>query len=99
MAPPLKSDSGKTYLFDDPANQWRMLRVANASHNVSYVEWDPVFLFKDIAFHAFYDLNKDPYEQENLYQQLPTDQQRIWHDELDREFNCRGHHGTATDCS
>jgi len=68
--PPLKSASGETYLFDDPDNQWRMLRVANSTHNVSYVEWDPKFLFKDVAFHAFYDLKSDPYEQVNLFGSL-----------------------------
>lgn len=62
MNPPDKSHSGVRYSFDNPLNQWRSLRVANSTHNVSFVEWDPKFEFKDIAFSALFDINVDPFQ-------------------------------------
>ena len=60
--PPNTSDSGIRYSFDNPLNQWRSLRVANATHNMSYVEWDKDFVFDHIDFAALFDLNADPYQ-------------------------------------
>merc|ERR1740130_1215373 len=58
--PPRESASGVTYTFDNPDNQWRMLRVANASHNFSFVEWDPKFVFDTVVFSALFDVSADP---------------------------------------
>ena len=96
---PSKSASGGSYNFDNPYNQWRQLRVANATHNVSFVEWDPLFLFEKVAFAALWDVSADPYQQHNLWPTLRDDEQAIWHAELEKEFACAGHHGRATDCS
>merc|ERR1711916_4471 len=27
-------------IYDEPQNQWRMLRVINETHDIAYVEWD-----------------------------------------------------------
>lgn len=92
VTPPLDA-SGKNYTFDNPSNQWRMLRVENATHNISFIEWDPRFEFHNVSFRAFYDLTSDPFETSNLWYQdesfTPLDR-RAWQDELKRAFSCRG---------
>ena len=97
--PPLASESGVQYTFDNPANQWRMLRVANATHNVSFVEWDPAFRFERIAFRALWDVSADPFQLANLWPTLPPAEQAAWRAELEAEFGCAGHHGRPSDCS
>ena len=97
--PPLRSESGAEYLFDNPSNQWRMLRVLNATHNVSFVEWDPAFRFDVVNFSAYFDLSADPWQLHNSWPALAPDEQAAWRAELAREFACRGHHGRDTDCS
>ena len=97
--PPLKSESGVTYTFDNPQNQWRMLRVANATHNVSFVEWDPAFEFQTVAFSALWHVTADPFQQDNVWERLGPAEHAAWHAELETEFACQGHHGVATDCS
>ena len=96
---PSSSASGGEYNFDNPSNQWRQLRVANATHNVSFVEWDPAFVFDTVAFAALWDVTADPYQQHNLWPALGEAERASWHAELDKEFACAGHHGRATDCS
>ena len=97
--PPNASAGGVTYTFDNPDNQWRMLRVANATHNVSFVEWDPDFYFKSVAFSALFDLAADPFQQTNLWPNTSAAERAAWHAELEKEFGCHGHHGTESDCS
>jgi hypothetical protein len=97
--PPDTSASGVTYTFDNPDNQWRMLRVANATHNVSFVEWDPDFYFKAVAFSALFDLAADPYQSTNLWPNTSAASRAAWHAELEKEFTCHGHYGAESDCS
>jgi len=87
------------YSFDQPDNQWRMLRVANATHNVSYVEWDPAFEFERVAFAALWDVSADPHQQTNLWPTLAEAEQAAWRAELEKEFACAGHRGLPADCS
>jgi hypothetical protein len=62
MNPPNASASGVRYSFDNPLNQWRSLRVRNTTHDASFVEWDPAFVFDTIASSALFDLRSDPYQ-------------------------------------
>lgn len=96
---PSTSRGGGAYNFDNPSNQWRQLRVTNATHNVSFVEWDPSFEFKKVAFAALWDVTADPYQEHNLWPTLTEVEQKAWHGELEAEFGCAGHHGRPTDCS
>ena len=98
-APTTSEDGGGEYYFDNPSNQWRQLRVANATHNVSFVEWDPLFVFDTVAFAALWDVSADPYQQHNLWPTLGDDERAAWHAELEKEFACAGHYGRPTDCS
>ena len=50
--PPRASNEGERYSFDNPENQWRSLRVANSTHNISFVQWDPAFLFHNVSHEA-----------------------------------------------
>ncbi len=90
---PQKSNSGLPYTFDNPENQWRMLRVANSTHDFALVEWDPKFVFDDIAFTALYDVNKDPHQLHNIWTDISTEEQALWHSDLVREFSCKGTKG------
>ena len=36
--PPNSSTDGQPFTFDSPDNQWRTLRVHNATHNFAYTE-------------------------------------------------------------
>eukprot|EP00051_Salpingoeca_urceolata_P007288 m.96369 g.96369 ORF g.96369 m.96369 type:complete len:547 (+) comp15188_c0_seq1:275-1915(+) len=91
--PTATAPDGVAYEFDNPQNQWRMLRVANESHDFAYVEWDPKFVFDKIAFQAFFDIKSDPWQQHNLWTSLSSSQQRQLEQELGTLFTC---HGTAT---
>jgi len=68
-----------------------MRRVANATHNISYVEWDPLFEFNTVAFSALFDITADPYQQNNLWNVYSQDTKQQWQAELAKEFACRGH--------
>ena len=48
-----------------------MLRVSNATDDVSYMQWDPAFVFDAVAFHAYFDVDLDPLQQTNLWPTLP----------------------------
>ena len=95
---PRPANGGANYTFDNPENQWRMLRVKNATADFSYMQWDPAFVFDAIAFHAFFDVNVDPLQQKNLWPALPSGKQ----DELKRElvelFSCHGTASTPSNC-
>ena len=100
FSPPTYANNGKRYIFDSPQNQWRMLRVANASHNVSFVQWDPTFRFEagGVVFESLFDVGSNTWEQTNLWPTLDTAAQGAWRGELDEIFACRGHHGLPSDC-
>ena len=92
---PRTAPDGTRYNFDNPQNQWRMLRVANATHNVSFVEWDPKFLFRagNASFFALFDVGRDPYQLKNLWADTAPGVQATWRAELDKEFSCAGQTG------
>jgi hypothetical protein len=84
------SDSGVRYSFDNPENQFRMLRIANGTHNMSFVQWDPEFLFNKIAFSALWNNTEDPWQQHNLWSATPELVKASYVAELVREFACKG---------
>ncbi len=89
----------QVYLFDNAENQWRMLRVRNATHDASYIEWDPLFTFQNVSFYALFDVAADPWQQANVYGSLSAASRAAWAAELAAEFKCKGQHGLPTDCS
>ena len=83
------------YTFKNPENQWRMLRVANATDDIAYMEWDPSFKFKTVAFHAYFDVKADPLQQRNLWPALSAGMQQALQGEL---FSCHGTVSTPSNC-
>ena len=91
ISPPFASHQNIPYTFDNPQNQWRALRIANATHNVTFVQYDPTFHFRsNIAFEALYDLNADPYMMRNVWKSIDSKQQASYQSELESLFACRG---------
>jgi hypothetical protein len=86
------------YTFNNPQNQWRMLRVTNVTDDIAYMQWDPKFVFDTIAFHTYFDVQADPLQQKNLWATLHAGKQ----DELQRElaelFSCHGTASTPSNC-
>lgn len=77
-------------IFDEPQNQWRMLRVTNATHNIAYMEWDQKYVFDTIDFHEYYDLETDPWQQVNIWDSTDAAMQAALHAELVGLYVCRG---------
>ena len=69
-------------LYDEPGNQWRMLRVMNVTHNIAYMEWDIDYVFDKIDFHEYYDVAADPWQQKNLWNTSSPALQAVLHAEL-----------------
>ena len=92
--PPRASEAGGArYSFDNPENQWRALRVANETRDVSFVQWDPLFLFQNvssISHEALWDLSSDPHQLTNKWSSLGESEKAAWREELEREFACAG---------
>lgn len=93
---PRPAIGGVNYTFDNPENQWRMLRVKNATADISYMQWDPLFVFEKIAFHAYFDIATDPLQQRNLWLTLSATIQKELQREMVELFSC---HGTASNQS
>ena len=88
----------KNFTFDNPENQWRMLRVANATDDIAYMQWDPLFVFDPVAFHAFFDVETDPNQQRNLWPSLPPAKQAALEAEMEELFSCHGTAGAPSNC-
>merc|ERR1711904_484746 len=85
-------------LYDEPQNQWRMLRVINATHNLAYIEWDQAYVFAKIDFHEYYDLAKDPWQKVNLWSSTAASVQSL-HAELQEMYDCRGTRTQISNCT
>jgi hypothetical protein len=57
------------------------------------MQWDPAFKFEAVAFHAYFDVKADPYQQTNLWPTLAPGKQGALQSELEELFSC---HGTAS---
>ena len=87
---------GAPGLYDNPDNQWRMLRVMNDTHNIAYMEWDKDYVFNKIDFREYYNLSADPWQRKNLWNSTKPD---IWvYAELVNLFTCTGSRTEVSDC-
>lgn len=89
---------GAPGLYDNPDNQWRMLRVMNDTHNIAYMEWDKDYVFNKIDFREYYNLSADPWQRKNLWNSTPLDLQGSLHAELVNLFTCSGSRTEVSDC-
>lgn len=98
------------YQYDDPTNQWRMLRVINETHNFAFMEWDPDYVFSIVAHSEYYDMTgtvSDPtynfehlgwWQMENQFASLPASTQKSLHSELQAYYECQGTVGSSSNC-
>jgi hypothetical protein len=89
---------GADGLYDNPDNQWRMLRVLNNTHNFAYIEWDREYIFDTIQFAEFYDTKADPWQQHNLWNSTAPELQTALHAELVNLFTCTGTRDKVSNC-
>lgn len=89
---------GAAGLYDNPDNQWRMLRVMNGTHDFSYTEWDKEYIFDKIDFVEFYDLSTDPWQMTNLWSTTGEATRRSLHAELVSMFTCAGTRAQVSNC-
>lgn len=92
------ADGSGEYIYDTPDNQWRQLRVINATHDISFTEWDKAYVFDTIAFCEYYDIAMDPWQQTNLCQTISDAQRASLHAELEAFYECRGDRTTMSTC-
>merc|ERR1712159_37270 len=85
-------------IYDEPQNQWRMLRVINETHNISYIEWDQKYIFDKVDFHEYYDNTADPWQQTNLWESTDSATQAALHAELVGLYVCRGTYDDISTC-
>ena len=98
------------YEYDDPTNQWRMLRVINATHNFAFMEWDPLYMFHNVTHSEFFDMTgtvSDPeynfdhpawWQMTNGFAALPRETQDALHAELQVYYECSGTLREASNC-
>ena len=89
---------GAAGLYDNPDNQWRMLRVMNETHDFSYTEWDREYIFNNIQFREYYNTKVDPWQRKNLWNSTAADIQGSLHAELVNMFTCTGTRTTVSNC-
>lgn len=77
-----------------------MLRVVNQTHDLSYVEWNPAFIFEhdNVSFHALWDIKADPWQRNNLWETTPDPTRRALHAELAALFECTGTPDRPSNC-
>jgi len=85
-------------LYDEPQNQWRMLRVINATHNLAFIEWDQQYVFDKVDFHEYYDISKDPWQKVNRWNSTSKAEQESLHAELQALYTCRGTRTEVSKC-
>eukprot|EP01084_Bolivina_argentea_P159752 278237_1 len=74
------------------SNTWREIRIINSTHNWSYAEYvNYTFTEKDKKnpyFRILFDVNKDPWQVENIYDQIDKNIQQQLHEMLMNYGNC-----------
>merc|ERR1719506_1468561 len=88
----------KIPLYDEPQNQFRMLRVLNETHNIAYIQWDQDYVFDKVDFREYYDLKGDNWQQTNLWNSTDPGTQAALHAELVGLYVCRGSQNEASTC-
>ena len=86
------------YLFTDPSYNWRALRVINSTHNFTFVQFDPAFVFANISFSEFYNLTEDEWQMRNLWPSLPPDKRASLVAEMEKHYACAGTRTTPSTC-
>merc|ERR1712216_274144 len=69
-------------IYDEPQNQWRMLRVLNETHDLAYIEWDQQYIFDKLDFVELYDLKGDRWQKKNLVHSTEARVLKALHSEL-----------------
>lgn len=85
--------NGTCYFVDSKfSNNWRQLRINNATMNWNYVEYDPNWTFNKTGIqHAeLYDVSADPYQMKNLYKETSAETIDALHEQLEAYFKCKG---------
>jgi len=85
-------------LYDEPQNQWRMLRVLNSTHNIAYIQWDQEYIFDKVDFNEYYNLATDPWQKKNLWQSAPPSLKASLQAEVQAMYECRGTKTKVSTC-
>lgn len=93
-----KYNGTKMPLYDEPQNQWRMLRVLNATHDIAFIQWDQAYIFDKVNFTEYYDLAKDPWQKVNLWQSSTTALKASLQAEIQALYDCRGSESKESTC-
>ena len=83
---------GECYYVDSThSNSWRSLRVLNATHDLTYVEYDPSWTFAPPLQHReLYDNAADPYQLKSLAASADPGALAALHAELEAYWRCKG---------
>ena len=81
---------GPQYIYDSPQNQWRMLRVINATDDFAFIQWDERFVFANVSFAEYFDLRRDPWQQVNAWAALSDAKKAALSVQMERLYTCRG---------
>ena len=89
--------NGNCWIVDSrESNNWRQLRIMNETMNWSYVEYDPNWEFNvtdesgsGLQHYELYDVEKDPYQIDNIYSQASLETKVALHRQLENYFRCR----------
>lgn len=83
---------GNCYFVDSThSNNWRQLRIINATMDMNYIEYDPNWAFNDtvnMQHYELYDVAKDKYQMHNIYSQASAQLKASLHAELDEYWRC-----------
>eukprot|EP00051_Salpingoeca_urceolata_P035879 m.31809 g.31809 ORF g.31809 m.31809 type:complete len:655 (+) comp9844_c0_seq2:42-2006(+) len=97
--------NGECYFVDSThSNNWRAIRIMNKQENLVYVEYDPNWEFNATAtggglqFNELYDLDADPYQLKNLYNETSAAKQTELHQKLATYWQCGGNLWNASTC-
>merc|ERR1711870_1510 len=85
-------------LYDEPQNQWRMLRVLNSTHDIAYIQWDQQYVFDKVDFHEYYNLANDPWQKINLWQSASASLKASLQAEVQALYECRGTKRKVSTC-
>lgn len=79
------------HVEDSGNNTFRGLRIMNSSMNMAYFEFTDAFKdwnFKKVDFVELYDLDKDPYQLNNLHEKASSNQLKALSQQLHDQWTC-----------
>ena len=94
------ADPNSEYVYDDPGNQWRLLRILNATDNAVLIEWDESYVFANgsVTHREYYDIAADPWQLHNAWSAQPAPRQAALLAEIAAFHRCRGDRATPSNC-